>query len=126
MAIRCRSVPRGHRARNLYGRLLRRYPVALLPSLATCVAHLRIVRGIVCRLFAGFEVTLGTLFPDSSRWRTLAAERNVGRCHRLVHRAPIEFRIPFCTFAPNHLLDRRCFRSHYGHRRRFASPLARR
>jgi hypothetical protein len=106
MAIRRRRVRRRHRARSLDGRLFRRYPVALLPSLATGVAHLRSVCGLVCHLFAGSEVNLGTLFSDSSRWRALAPERHVGCCYRVVYRASIESRVPCCPIAPNHLLDR--------------------
>ena len=126
MAIRCHGVPCGHRARSPHGRLFRRYPVALLPSLAKGVAHLRSVRGHLCHLFARSEVTLGTLFSDSSRRRALAPERDVGRCYRVVYRALIELRVPFRTIAPNHLLDRRRIRSHYGRWCRAATSFAHR
>jgi len=126
MAIRCHGDPCGHRARGPYGCLLRRYPVALLPSLAKGIAHLRTVCGHLCHLFARSEVTLGTLFSDSSRRRALAPERDVGRCYRVVYRALIESRVPFSTFAPDHLLDRRRIRSHYGRWCSPATALARR
>jgi len=106
MAIRCHGVACGHRARSLHGWLFRRYPVALLPSLATGIADLRSVCGRVCHLFSGSKVNLGTLFSDPSRRRALAPERDFGRCYRVVYRALIELRVPFCTIASNHLLDR--------------------